>query len=103
MHQLFFKKVLIILRYSTKHANFWLGVQYPLIHNTINSVLLDKLNHVLDRSKRFFIFRQFLVGMSPAVSGAVSPFKVPVFTSDFNSGCLYQWESRDSSATRIFF
>ena len=21
----------------------------------------------------------------------------------FNSGCLYQWESRDSSATRIFF
>ena len=20
-----------------------------------------------------------------------------------NSGCLYQWESRDSSATRIFF
>ena len=25
-----FKKVLIILRYSTKHAKFWLGVQFPL-------------------------------------------------------------------------
>ena len=23
-------KVLIILRYSTQHVNFWLGVQYPL-------------------------------------------------------------------------
>ena len=30
MHILFFKKVLIILRYNTKHANFWLGVQCPL-------------------------------------------------------------------------
>ena len=26
----FFKKVLIILELSTKHANFWLGVQYAL-------------------------------------------------------------------------
>ena len=25
------------------------------------------------------------------------------FESLLNSGCLYQWESRDSSATRIFF
>ena len=30
MHISFFKKVLIILRYSTKHANIWLGVQCPL-------------------------------------------------------------------------
>ena len=26
----FFKKVLIILRQNTKHANFWLGVHYPI-------------------------------------------------------------------------
>ena len=31
MHVLFFKKVPKILRYSTKHDNFWLGVQFPLI------------------------------------------------------------------------
>ena len=30
MHALFFEKVLIILRSSTKHANFKLVVQYPL-------------------------------------------------------------------------
>ena len=30
MHALFFEKVLIILREHTKHANFKLGVQYPL-------------------------------------------------------------------------
>ena len=30
MHTLFFKKVLIILRQSTEHANFLLGVQFPL-------------------------------------------------------------------------
>ena len=30
MHTPFFKKVLIILRYSTKHDNFWLRVQFPL-------------------------------------------------------------------------
>ena len=30
MHILFFfKEVLIILKYSTKYANIWLGVQYP--------------------------------------------------------------------------
>ena len=29
MHILVFTKMLIILRLSTKHANFWLGVQYP--------------------------------------------------------------------------
>ena len=27
---LYFKKVVIILRWNTKPANFWLGVQYPL-------------------------------------------------------------------------
>ena len=26
-----------------------------------------------------------------------------IFRYFLNSGCLYQWESRDSSATRIFF
>ena len=31
MHIWFFKKVLIILKQSTKQANFWLGMQYPLI------------------------------------------------------------------------
>ena len=30
MHMLFFKKVVIILRKSAKHANFWVGVQYSL-------------------------------------------------------------------------
>ena len=30
MHILFFQKMLIILRWSTKHANFWLRVQFPL-------------------------------------------------------------------------
>ena len=30
MHISYFKKMLIILRWSTKHAIFWLGVQYPL-------------------------------------------------------------------------
>ena len=30
MHILFLIKVLMILRDSTKHANFWLGVQFPL-------------------------------------------------------------------------
>ena len=31
MHMLFFKKVLnIIMRYITKHADFWWEVQYPL-------------------------------------------------------------------------
>ena len=30
MHISFFKKVLIILRYSTKHANIWLGLQFSL-------------------------------------------------------------------------
>ena len=30
MHVSFFKYVLIILRQSTKHAIFWLGVQFPL-------------------------------------------------------------------------
>ena len=30
MHKLFFIKMLIILRLSTKHVNFWLEVQYPL-------------------------------------------------------------------------
>ena len=30
MHHITFQKVLIILRQSTKHAHFWLGVQYPL-------------------------------------------------------------------------
>ena len=29
IHTLFFKKVLIILRYSTKHANFWVGCAVP--------------------------------------------------------------------------
>ena len=30
MHISFFKKVLIILRWGTTHAYFWLGVHYPL-------------------------------------------------------------------------
>ena len=30
MHILFFKKVVVILRQSKKHANFLLEVQYPL-------------------------------------------------------------------------
>ena len=30
MHALFFEEVLIILGQHTKHANSWLGVQYPL-------------------------------------------------------------------------
>ena len=33
MYILFFKKELIILRWSTKHAKFWLGVQFPLSLN----------------------------------------------------------------------
>ena len=41
MHILFFTKVLIILRYSTKHDNFCLGVQFPFkdtctVRNPIN-------------------------------------------------------------------
>ena len=40
MHLLFFfQKVLIILRKSTKHAYFWLGVQYPLNMRTMGSHL----------------------------------------------------------------
>ena len=34
VYVIFFKKVLVILRQSTKHVNFWLGVQFPL--NMIN-------------------------------------------------------------------
>ena len=30
VHIILKKRVLIILRQSTKHANFWLGVQFPL-------------------------------------------------------------------------
>ena len=35
---LLFKKVLKVLKKSTKHANFWRGVQYPL--NSINVGIL---------------------------------------------------------------
>ena len=37
----------------------------------------------------YFVFEYVLLWFSPL--------------KPFNSGCLYQWESRDSSATRIFF
>ena len=39
MHVLFFKKLMIILRYSTKHAYFWVEGEEPLkIHHNIELI-----------------------------------------------------------------
>ena len=47
-----FKKVLIILRKSTKHANFWLGVQYHL--KDIMLLAVPCINH-FQRGERYMV------------------------------------------------
>ena len=58
MHTLFFKKVLVILRKSIKHANFWIGVQFPLRGTTYYIAIILYFKFKFFRTCLYFcIFR----------------------------------------------
>ena len=62
MHMLFFKKVFKILRKSTKHPNFWLGMQHPF--NVAVNFVLQKLSmHFNPRLTKLFLIIRLTRGL----------------------------------------
>ena len=73
MYISFFRKVLMILRYSAKHDNFWLGVQYPLKSTSL--VEAGRIIYWVGNSSYFCpkIHRNILLGWQLLIFGALNP------------------------------
>ena len=65
MHILFFKMVLIILSLSTKHCNFWLGVQFPLNDNQPANVFLESMSRHQPSGANFTFIHSNLLNQRP--------------------------------------